>query len=237
MSFFNEITRPSFLFALGFGTLVSFIFYRVSLNEKEISYQTDNLVSMKLDRTYDERNKGNWDLYKLTGAIWNTGSSSINKEDVREKLSIQLRNIEEIIDYKIVSEVHPTTSKFSLRKSGLKNLDIEWTYFDSKDGFSFQIIYIGDIIPGFSLTGRINEVEKYNRIYPYQHKHLLSYYFMIGFGAFALLISMFFYFKVNKTGSLSDQIISLIGISASLGFTLLFVYFLIDVVMNQPFNN
>jgi len=235
MSFLQEITRPSFLFALGFGTLVSFIFYQVSLKEKEISYQTDNIVSMKLDKSFNQWDKENKDIYKLTGAIWNNGSSSINKEDVREKLSIQLRNIEEIIDYKIVSEVHPSTSKFSLRRSGLKNLDIDWAYFDSKDGFSFQIIYVGDIDPGFTLTGRISDVEKYNRIYPFQHKHIWHFSYLFGFGVFGLLISLYLYFKEKRKGTIREQIISLIGISVSLCFTLYFVYFLTDLILNQPF--
>ena len=176
MTFWDEAKRPYNLIMLGL-TIVALLtgcyFYYEGKRVRNISYQI-NEETIKL---YDKNNSSpaikllekdsiviTQNVYLFTGLIWNSGDLPINKEDVRESLSIKLKDIERILDFKIIKQTEPSISQFQLIKKRNDELGIDWKYFDPNCGFSFQIIYIGKEMPGFKLNGKILDINTLGKV-------------------------------------------------------------------------
>lgn len=208
MSFLNDVKKPFNLVTFSITIIsigLSIFFYLDGKKEKEISYYVNESIS----KIYDSKNSSSAiklieqdsliiskDVYVLTGTIWNSGELPITNEDLREKLSINLNNIERIIDYKIVKQYDPKVAQFSLHKNDSKQLGINWKYFDRDFAFNFQILFVSDEVPNFKLEGKILGVKKFNKVTPNEK---LSVWFSVLTSLNILLMGLLFHQELKKS--------------------------------------
>lgn len=243
----NEFKKPIniifLLLALG-GIIISIYFYQISERHKEITYTVDDIAS----KIYDSKNAASSlhlldkdsipikeTVYLIRGKIWNSGNLPINNSDVRLPLKISLASCKKILDFKIGKQYKDGTQKFSLSKLNEKNLVVNWKYFDPKNGFSYQVIYLGLEKPNVSLRGKILDIDKFKNIdEENQNKKWYSFLYMpVGllFGFFADKLSPSI-FGHNSKLSLWFRLLLIITIGGILTYIALKIieYFTITVI-------
>ncbi|MCX6219902.1 MAG: hypothetical protein NTZ69_02800 [Bacteroidia bacterium] len=182
----NEFKKPINLISLFLailGILVGIYFYHSSKQYRDICYQVDHIAS----KIYDSKNTTSnlhlidkdslpiiEDVYYIRGKIWNSGNLSIPSSDVRVPLKIELKSCKRILDFKIEKQYEDSTQCFQLKEIGSNALEINWRYFDPNNGFSYQIIYLGEENVDFSLKGKILNISNFKEIDP-NSKHSLWY--------------------------------------------------------------
>ncbi|WP_303317337.1 hypothetical protein Q4Q34_01350 [Flavivirga abyssicola] len=151
-------------FIVGFiGLIIGLISYINTVKKKEISYNVfepsykifdneaidkeSNLMILTKDSIKVDQN-----IYLTTIGIWNSGDLTINRSDVRKKISLKLNGINRIIDFKLIKEVDAGISKFTYEVNKDSIFNIDWKFFDPNNGVKFQILYLGDE----NLSGRMN---------------------------------------------------------------------------------
>ncbi len=157
------------ILSLSLGIL-SLVLYLKDQKVRRISYHISNPVF----KIYDKKNATSViklvlndsipvmdNVYLLTGGIWNDGDLPINKEDLRDSISIKLENCKQILDYKVVSQNDPNVAKFTLTPKSNAELSVNWKYFDPEYGFSFQIMYVGKADVGFNLKGKVLGIDNF----------------------------------------------------------------------------
>ncbi|MBW2623446.1 MAG: hypothetical protein JRD68_11125, partial [Deltaproteobacteria bacterium] len=93
-------------------------------------------------------------IFLATVAFWNAGKLSIEPEDVRVPLQIQIKSISKLLDCSIVKETDSEITKFQLSES----LGLSWSHFDPGCGAKVQLIYSAPVQAGIEITGKIKGV-------------------------------------------------------------------------------
>jgi hypothetical protein len=211
MTFISELKKPFntitlLLAVLGIG--LSIIFYLNGKKEKKISYLLNEPTSLIFDnqnsspklRLYEQDSIpviGN--VYLLTGAIWNSGDFPITNEDIRVSVSLDLKESNRILDFKIIKQKDSSISKFNFQKIKNNSLQLTWKYFDPKFGFTFQIIYVGISDPQFQLSGKILDISSFSKVEKIENKRDTWISLIVGPIAI-VLISIVLYVEKRKTG-------------------------------------
>lgn len=245
MTFWDEAKRPYNLTMLGFAIvalITGFYFYYEAKRVRNISYQI-NEQTLKL---YDKNNSSpaikllerdsiviTQNVYLFSGLIWNSGDLPINKEDVRESLSIRLKDIERILDFKIIKQTEPNISQFKLTKKANDELGVDWKYFDPNYGFSFQIIYIGKEMPGFNLTGKILDIKTLGKVAINKSGKIWDLLWAVFYVAFLMLVSF-----VAYKGSTKGQLQKIFFVVVMIMFASLISFFVYNAFTRPipPFN-
>jgi hypothetical protein len=154
------------------GIALSFFFYFNGRKTKAISYQINEPSSL----IYDSKNSSSAikvlekdsipikdNVYILTGKIWNSGDIPIDNHDVRESIALNLLSSKKILDFKIVKQSDPTIAKFQLSKKNNNSLLLSWRYFDPGYEIEFQIIYTGYQDSKFNLSGKVLDINKFEK--------------------------------------------------------------------------
>lgn len=171
----NEFKKPFNVISLALaviGILIGAYFYLVSKQYKQISYQIDETSS----KIYDSKNTTSSlrvlgfdsipikeNVYYIRGKLWNSGNLPIVKSDVRLPLSIQILSCKKILDYKIEKQ-YDTLQGFKLIKINNNTLEVDWKYFDPENGFTFQIIFLGDEIPNAKISGKLLSISEFVKV-------------------------------------------------------------------------
>ncbi|AEE18084.1 hypothetical protein [Dokdonia sp. 4H-3-7-5] len=176
MKIFEELKKPHNLITLALTILsisLSIYFYVNSLKVKDISYVLNNPPSIIYDsQNYSSEIKllvndsllAKENVYLLTGTIWNSGELSIYANDVRKDIELNIGNENKILDYKITKTIDEEISGFNLTRVDTNSLLLGWDYFDPDFGFNFQIIYMGNEVPYFNITGKILDIKNLNQV-------------------------------------------------------------------------
>ncbi|MES2778346.1 MAG: hypothetical protein V4651_00475 [Bacteroidota bacterium] len=243
MTLIDEFKKPFNIVTLILTVLsifLSIVFYFNSIKTKNISYllQEPSLIfdsksSSPKIKLYEKDTipvLGN--VYLLTGTIWNSGDIPIDKSDIRVPLSIYLLNSNRILDFKIIKAVDSSIANFSLNKIYSNSLKIDWSYFDPKFGFSFQIIYVGESDPEFMLKGKILDISSFEKLERPENKSVL-YKLLAVLTSIVICIGYIYMIFIEKRSIRRGKskiffIISIIGFVATficlLGF--IWVYFI-----------
>ena len=236
----SSIHRSTFnilnLFIAIVGILIGVYFYYQSRQTKDISYQIDKSAS----KIYDIKNTSSLirliekdtilikeNVYYVRGKIWNSGNLPIQSNDIRKPLTITLNSCKRILDYKIEKQYEDNTQGFVLTKTNNNSLKISWKYFDPKNGFSFQVIYLGDENLNGKLKGKILGISQFNEINSNTENSNWLYFFVItvclAFGWFADIL---FPKVLGRQGSLNifwrTFLVITLSMILSLGVTLIF---------------
>lgn len=96
------------------------------------------------------------DVFLLTIHFWNAGTTPIEPGEIREPVKFTITNSEEIIDYDVVTQTNPETTRFSLSYGNdKKSLLLSWSHLDPGNGAKFNVFYTGPPKPKYLLTGNI----------------------------------------------------------------------------------
>lgn len=175
MTYFNDFKKPVNIISLFIGVLgiiLSLLFYFNGKKVKSISYSLAEAPSLIFDsknsssaiKLYEKDTvliKSN--VYLLTGTIWNSGNLPVEKIDIRLPVTLNLYKSNRILDFKITKQKDPSIANFVLTKISNSTLGLDWKFFDPNYGFSFQVIYEGDIIHNFQLKGKILDVSNFSQ--------------------------------------------------------------------------
>lgn len=209
MANYSEFKKPVAVVSIVLAILsiaLSVVFYIKSIKERQVSYYItetpslifDSKISSPIIKILEKDTipiKDN--VYLLTGTIWNSGDLTISKSDVRLPIIISLLNSNRILDIKIVKEKDSRTANFLLTKVDDKSYQVNWDYFDPGYGFSFQIIYAGDIDPKFKLDGVILDIANFQQKKNLETKKISKYYFLI-FLPIAFVFSMVAHYTIDS---------------------------------------
>jgi len=233
MTFIEDLKKPinyiSIVLAI-LGIASGFFFYLNSKKNKAISYNITEPSSL----IYDSKNSSSAikviekdsipikdNVYILTGTIWNSGNLPITNEDVRQNLSLNLASSKKILDFKIIKQTDPSIAKFNLTSKDGKSLSLSWKYFDPGYGFKFQIIYSGYENSQFNLTGKILDIDEFQK--KTDHVSLVYYIvvvivgFFLGYSSFEITSRM----KFNKEFILGKPVWPFWGLFFILGIILI----------------
>ncbi len=175
MTQLNDFKKPVNIISLLIGVLgiiLSLLFYFNGKKIKSISYSIAETPSLIFDsqnstsaiKLYEKDTiliKRN--VYLLTGTIWNSGNLPIDKTDVRIPITLNLNKSDRILDFSVTKQKDASIASFVLNKIGNNILKLDWKYFDPNFGFSFQIIYEGDISNNFQLYGKILDISNFHK--------------------------------------------------------------------------
>jgi hypothetical protein len=150
------------------GLIIGLVSYLNTVKKKEISYNVfepaykifdneaidkeSNLMILTKDSLNIEQN-----IYLTTIAIWNSGDLTINKSDVRKRIVLKLKGVNKIIDFKLIKEVEAGISKFTYEVNKDSIYNIDWKFFDPKNGVKFQMLYLGEEKLSGKISGNILE--------------------------------------------------------------------------------
>jgi hypothetical protein len=157
----------------------------------------------------------------LTGSVWNSGDFPISKPDVRLPLSLDLRNSNRILDFKITKEKDAAVAGFSLERVSSNSLQIDWKYFDPDFGFSFQIIYVGESDPTFHFDGKVLNISNFTKLDKLENKSLRYKLLLLSCTFFAIIGYVIMFVKERRTNN-ALKILSLILLALSI---FCFIYF------------
>jgi hypothetical protein len=150
------------------GLIIGLVSYLNTVKKKEISYNVfepaykifdneaidkeSNLMILTKDSLNIEQN-----IYLTTIAIWNSGDLTINKSDVRKRIVLKLKGVNKIIDFKLIKGVEAGISKFTYEVNKDSIYNIDWKFFDPKNGVKFQMLYLGEEKLSGKISGNILE--------------------------------------------------------------------------------
>ncbi len=132
--------------------------YLVEEEHKQIFDSTASSPKIKvLDK---DSNPVTDNIFLVTVTLWNAGTISIEPEDVRIPVKIQIKPIAKLLDYSIVKEIDPEVAKFHLTES----LGLSWTYFDPGYGVKVQLLYSAPEQANIKVTGKIKGVAEIKQL-------------------------------------------------------------------------
>ncbi len=144
----------------------------------------------------------NKNVYLLQGSVWNSGDYSINKNDVRKPIEIELKGIERILESKITKQYDNEVSNFILTTVGSKKINIDWDFFDPNYGFNFQILYIGDNFEELNIVGKILNIDVIEKVNTPDNKAKVGLYqkFILSSSvvSFIILILLLTFIRRNR---------------------------------------
>lgn len=141
--------------------------------------------------------------------FWNEGGEAIKKAHVLQPLRVEFTATEsQIIDFRILSNTRSEITGLELKRieGSNNNLALEFEILEEGDGFSAQVIYVGDEYAPVKLLGAIEGVRKVrtnNDIATLDVAKLATYRFFSIFLAIALLLAAVggIIFMIEKVGS------------------------------------
>jgi len=96
------------------------------------------------------------DIFLITIHFWNAGTTPIEPGDIRVPVKFTVTNCEEIVDYNVVTQTNPDTTRFSLSHGNdKKSLLLDWSHLDPNNGVKFNVFYTGPPEPKYLFTGNI----------------------------------------------------------------------------------
>src|SRR5690554_3347571 len=141
----NEIKKPfnalSLLIAL-FSIILSVYFYNISKKEPRPTYSVYSEINKVFDSQknspklilLDENNEPvKEDIYLMTVCFWNSGTLSIEPQDIRKDVRFIIEDCTEIVDYNIITQTNPDITEFKISLGeDRKSLLLKWRYLDPK---------------------------------------------------------------------------------------------------------
>lgn len=104
------------------------------------------------------------DITALRVIFWNAGQQPIRLENVIQPLRIGLNDTSsKILDYKVLKVSRPDVVKIGLKpseKDPLRELIVEFNILEKNDGFTCEVIYLGNPLSTVNLLGAIEGVRK-----------------------------------------------------------------------------
>jgi len=209
------------------GLVIGIMSYIDTIKSKELCFNVyspsykifDNeaiKVASSLNIFTSDTIKIDQNIYLTTFSIWNSGDLPIKKEDIRKSLSVHFTGIHKIISYKIIKEVEEGSSEIKFISKNDSIFDLDWKYFDPKNGIKVQILYLGEDKIKCQVEGRIFET-KFIEFIPIQNLRNGAGPYILIMTIMAILTTLFSIniyvkmFKRNNSFSISiDFFISII---------------------------
>jgi hypothetical protein len=92
------------------------------------------------------------DVFIVTATVWNSGSESIEPQDVRQPLCLAFNTATRILEYGIVGTNDKGAGAFQIAEGScgsnpkMPAVVVTWKHFDPRRGAKFQVIYAADTI-------------------------------------------------------------------------------------------
>lgn len=170
------------------------VFDKTSISDEEFS------IYLKDSMLVDEN------IYLASFSVWNSGNLSIDSNLMRtDSFLIQFSGIESILSINRIKERKEGISDISIIQTNDSTFNLDWTYFDPKDGSTFQILYFGEESLSIRTIGLIygtkiinyNNVKSQSNILPSFRDRTVLLILILAV-IFALLLSIFFYKNPNS---------------------------------------
>ncbi|GAB3536343.1 hypothetical protein GCM10027443_26510 [Pontibacter brevis] len=171
------------------GTVSSFVFYYKGKRKKSLSYMvnTFNLVTDTLNKvkgisvTYDGKLVTNLSVTKFI--IWNSGTETINGDDVPKKNRLRIDALDgvEILDHKVL-HIGNDSNDITLKPAelvdyddGTKSIDINFEYIDPYEDVVIQLYHTGTLSNQLTLNGKVKGITRgFTQIYEYGDRGMLG---------------------------------------------------------------
>lgn len=145
--------------------IFSFYFYNLSKREQRPTY----IINGEVSKIFDSKNTSpklillnenkeliKEDVYLMTVSFWNSGSLSIEPNDIRKNVTFKITNCEKIVDFNIITQTNPDVTNFALSYgNNQKSLILKWDHLDPQNGAKFQLFFISHSMPDYQFTGNI----------------------------------------------------------------------------------
>lgn len=154
---------------IGVGLLTGYYFYFISIKEADPTFIVDPIKTTLVDKKIlgrpinivDSEGKEILDdVNSITFYFFNQGGAPLKRENILSPIRLSLSNNSKIIDFRILHKSREV-SHLSLNTTGTTNssIDIDFKILEHNDGFTGQIIYIGDRNSQLLIEGEIEGVK------------------------------------------------------------------------------
>lgn len=168
MTFVQDMRKPYNVFTTllaVLGIFFSIWFFYLSQERREPYYIVNDSIqifdsqsSLPSIKVNDKAGRPVTDsIYVAEILFWNAGKRSIEKEDIRVPISIQLSKAKSIIDVMVVKQTKPEILDFSVSANHQEKnvVDISFKHLDPGLGARIKVVYTGVEDPGVVFRGSI----------------------------------------------------------------------------------
>jgi len=165
----SEMRRPATTVAVAIAVLgvvagiaTSLYFYYLSVRQGKVSYQVEQVqvfdqsslgekpAAVRPLYVVDEHgNKINDNIYAAKIKIWNSGNDEVKRENVRTPFKVTMSGSAQVVTIEIEYSTRDNVDGFNVKNDGA----MEWSHFDSKEGFILRVVYAAKTYVPISIEG------------------------------------------------------------------------------------